>query len=220
MKITSKITGTGSYIPTIVKDNTSFLNSTFYDDKKNQLPYGNDEVIRKFLEITGIESRRYAKDDLNTSAIGTIAAQKALEDAGIEKGNMAPDFTLADVINNNRSLSDYKGKLVLLQFWASWCHFCKIENPELVALLNNYNDKGFEILGISLDTKKNDWLDGIEHENLNFVNLSDLKGFDSPIANTYAINSIPQMYLVDEEGVIILITHKASDVTNKVEQHY
>jgi len=63
-------------------------------------------------------------------------------------------------------------------------------------------------------------LDGIEHENLNFVNLSDLKGFDSPIANTYVINSIPQMYLVDEEGVIILITNKASDVTNKVEQHY
>jgi len=141
-------------------------------------------------------------------------------ETGIEKGNMAPDFTLMDVNNNNRSLSDYKGKLVVLQFWASWCHFCKIENPELVALLNNYKDKGFEILGISLDTKKSNWLDGIEHENLNFVNLSDLKGFDSPIANTYAINSIPQMYLVDEEGVIILITHKASDVTNKVEQHY
>ena len=141
-------------------------------------------------------------------------------ETGIEKGNMAPDFTLMDVNNNNRSLSDYKGKLVVLQFWASWCHFCKIENPELVALLNNYNDKGFEILGISLDTKKSNWLDGIEHENLNFVNLSDLKGFDSPIANTYAINSIPQMYLVDEEGVIILITNKASDVTNKVEQHY
>ena len=141
-------------------------------------------------------------------------------ETGIEKGNMAPDFTLMDVNNNNRSLSDYKGKLVVLQFWASWCHFCKIENPELVALRNNYKDKDFEILGISLDTKKNNWLDGIEHENLNFVNLSDLKGFDSPIANTYAINSIPQMYLVDEEGVIILITNKASDVTNKVEQHY
>ena len=141
-------------------------------------------------------------------------------ETGIEKGNMAPDFTLMDVNNNNRSLSDYKGKLVVLQFWASWCHFCKIENPELVALRNNYKDKDFEILGISLDTKKNNWLDGIEHENLNFVNLSDLKGFDSPIANTYAINSIPQMYLVDEEGVIILITNKASDVTNKVEQYY
>ena len=141
-------------------------------------------------------------------------------ETGIEKGNMAPDFTLMDVNNNNRSLSDYKGKLVVLQFWASWCHFCKIENPELVALRNNYKDKDFEILGISLDTKKSNWLDGIEHENLNFVNLSDLKGFDSPIANTYAINSIPQMYLVDEEGVIILITNKASDVTNKVEQHF
>ena len=141
-------------------------------------------------------------------------------ETGIEKGNMAPDFILADVNSNNHSLSDYKGKLVLLQFWASWCSFCKIENPELVVLFDDYKDKGFEILGISLDTKKSNWIDGIEHENLNFVNLSDLKGFDSPIANTYAINSIPQMYLIDEEGVIILITHKASDVVNKVEQHY
>ena len=141
-------------------------------------------------------------------------------ETGIEKGNMVPDFTLSDVNSNNRSLSDYKGKLVLLQFWASWCSFCKIENPELVALLDDYKDKGFEVLGISLDTERSNWLDGIEHENLNFVNLSDLKGFDSPIANSYAINSIPQMYLIDEEGVIILITHKASDVADKVEQHY
>ena len=141
-------------------------------------------------------------------------------ETGIETGNIAPDFTLADVNNNNRSLSDYKGKLVLLQFWASWCSFCKIENPELVALLDDYKEKGFEVIGISLDTKKSNWLDGIEHENLNFVNLSDLKGFESPIASTYAISSIPQMFLINEEGVIILITHKASDVADKVEQHY
>jgi len=141
-------------------------------------------------------------------------------ETGIEKGNTAPNFTLMDVNNNNRSLSEYKGKLVLLQFWASWCSFCKIENPGLVALLDDYKDKGFEILGISLDTQKSNWIDGIEYENLNFVNISDLKGFDSPVANTYAINSIPQMYLIDEEGVIILITHKASDVADRVEQHY
>ena len=130
MKITSKISGTGSYIPTIVKDNTSFLNSTFYDDKKNQLPYGNDEVIRKFLEITGIESRRYAKDDLNTSDIGTFAAQRALEDAGIDADSIdqiivAHNF--GDVSKNNQQ-SD-----ILPSIAARIKHNLKIQNTSCVA---------------------------------------------------------------------------------------
>ncbi len=139
---------------------------------------------------------------------------------GVEVGNIAPDFTLAGVDNNFHSLSDYRGKLVLIQFWASWCSFCREENPELVSLLDEYKQKGFEILGVSLDMERSSWMNAIENDHLNFIHLSDLKGFDSPVAKTYKVNSIPQMFLVDEDGVITLITSSASTVTGKVEQHY
>lgn len=139
---------------------------------------------------------------------------------GIKVGNVAPDFTLPDVNSNNVSLSDYKGQLVLVEFWASWCSYCKAENPELVALYDEYKDRGFNILAVSLDTQKSKWIGGIESENLDYDHVSDLKGFDSPVADMYAVSSIPQLYLVDENGIIILITTKASDVAASLEQYY
>lgn len=130
MKITSYISGTGSYIPTVVKDNSSFLESTFYDAQKEALPYGNDIVIEKFLEITGIESRRYAKEDINTSDLGTIAAERALEDAGIDAESIdqiivAHNF--GDVSKNNQQ-SD-----ILPSIASRIKHNLKIKNPSCVA---------------------------------------------------------------------------------------
>lgn len=139
---------------------------------------------------------------------------------GNKVGNIATDFTLPDINNNNVSLSDYKEHLVLIEFWASWCPYCQAENPMLVMLYNAYKSKGFKILGVSLDTDKNNWIDGIENENLGYDHVSDLKGFDSPVANMYSVNGIPHMCLVDENGVIILITNSAFDIAAKVEQHY
>ena len=139
---------------------------------------------------------------------------------GIKVGNTAPEFTLPDVDENNRSLSDYKEQLVLIEFWASWCSYCKEQNPVLVMLHNAYKNKGFEILSVSLDTQKNKWMEGIVSENLTFDHVSDLKGFDSPVANLYEVGSIPQMFLLDENGIIILITANAFDVATVVEQHY
>jgi len=139
---------------------------------------------------------------------------------GIKVGNMAPEFTLPDVNDNNRSLSDYKGKLVLVAFWASWCPYCKEENPVLVMLHNAYQHNGFEILAVSLDTQKNKWMEGIANENLTYDHVSDLKGFDSPVAGLYNVGNIPQMFLIDENGIIILITNDAYDVATLVEQQY
>lgn len=159
---------------------------------------------------------------LITLFIGIISCNKneTAPDEKLKVGNMAPDFTLPDVNNNNVSLSDYKEHLVLIEFWASWCPYCQAENPMLVMLHNAYKSKGFKILGVSLDTDKNKWIDGIENENLGYDHVSDLKGFDSPIANLYGVGGIPTMYLVDENGMILLITNSAFDVATKVEQHY
>jgi len=130
MNITSRITGIGSYIPTVIKDNSAFLNSEFYDSEKKPLPYGNKEVIQKFLEITGIESRRYASDKLNTSDIGTIAARNAIDDAGIDQeeiDQIIVAHNFGDVSKTNQQ-SD-----ILPSIAARIKHNLKIKNTNCVA---------------------------------------------------------------------------------------
>lgn len=139
-------------------------------------------------------------------------------ETGIQVGQIAPDFTLPDPDGNQKSLSDYQDKLVLIQFWASWCHFCRDENPELVSLYGQYKDKGFEIVGVSLDTDKSGWLNAIADDGIEFDQLSDLMGFDSPLAADYGVSSIPRMVLTDQDGKILLITNKASEVSAAVNE--
>jgi peroxiredoxin len=137
-----------------------------------------------------------------------------------EVGQTAVDFTLLDVNDMERSLSDYRGQLVVLHFWASWCSYCKAENPNLVVLHNAYKQKGFKVLAFSLDTNKDKWLAGITNENLNFDHVSDFKGFESPIVKMYDAGSIPYMFLIDENGVIMEISNRTIDIAAKVAQHY
>ena len=155
--------------------------------------------------------------------IGLEACKKA-EDTGssegIKVGNVAPEFTLPDINGIDRSPADYKGNLVLLEFWASWCSYCKAENPNLVALHNAYKHKGLKVLAVSLDTDRNKWLTGIATENLDFDHVSDFKGFDSPIVKMFDVGSIPFMFLIDENGVILEISNRTIEVAAKVEQHY
>jgi 3-oxoacyl-[acyl-carrier-protein] synthase III len=130
MQITSKITGIGSHIPAIKKDNSAFLENKFYDIDGKPLPYGNEEVIKKFFEITGIESRRYASDELNTSDLATKAAQKAIEDANIdpeEIDQIIVAHNFGDVSKTNQQ-SD-----ILPSMAARVKHNLKIKNNSCVA---------------------------------------------------------------------------------------
>lgn len=139
-----------------------------------------------------------------------------IPETGIEIGQFAPNFTLTDKNGINHSLSDYKGKLVLVNFWASWCHFCRAENPQLVQLYEEYSNSEFEIIGVSFDTDSDNWIRGITEDNITYVQVSDLLGFESPLASVYDVTSIPKMILLDTEGRVILVTSKASAVADKV----
>lgn len=139
-------------------------------------------------------------------------------ETGAQVGQLAPDFTLPDPDGNQKSFSDYDDQLVLIQFWASWCSFCRAENPELVELYADNMDKGFEIVGVSLDTDKSGWVAAIAADDIEFDQLSDLKGFDSPVADDYGVSSIPRLVLTDQDGKILLITNKASEVTAMVNE--
>lgn len=115
------------------------------------------------------------------------------------------DMTMQNPEGENVSLSDYigKGKYVLIDFWASWCAPCIREMPRLVETYNTYKDKGFEIVGVSLDQKKQDWVSAISRLNMTWVQMSDLNGWKSLASELYGISSIPFTLLVDKEGNII-----------------
>jgi len=128
----------------------------------------------------------------------------------------AVDFTQTDDKGNEFKLSSLKGKYVLVDFWASWCVPCRAENPHLLKAYNQLKDKGFEIVGISLDETKAAWLNAVKHDAMPWIQVSDLKGFKSEIAVKYGISAIPQNFLVNPQGVIIAKNLRGEDVNQKI----
>jgi len=119
------------------------------------------------------------------------------------KGAVAPDFTQNTPEGEPLSLSDLRGKVVLVDFWASWCGPCRRENPNVVRLYHQYKDNGFDVLGVSLDKSKAPWLKAIKKDELPWNNVSDLKGWSNKAAQLYSVSSIPHTILLDREGRII-----------------
>lgn len=145
-----------------------------------------------------------SKEVRNLSTARELTARIAAEKT-IQIGNVAPDFTQPDVGGNPVSLSDYRGRYVLVDFWASWCAPCRAENPNLVKAYEAYKDKGLEVLGVSLDSKsgRDAWLKAIEKDGLPWVHVSDLKGWSNAVAIQYGVRGVPQNYLIDPDGKIV-----------------
>ena len=132
--------------------------------------------------------------------VGLSVAQQKI---GTAIGNKAPELTATSPSGETIKLSDTKGKLVLLDFWAAWCPPCRRENPNVVSAYNKYKDKGFDILGVSLDRDMNAWRKAIEADGLPWHHISDLKGWQNEVAQMYSVTSIPHTVLLDREGRIL-----------------
>jgi len=125
------------------------------------------------------------------------------QSSAVSIGQEAPEIALPSPKGETVRLTDLRGKYVLVDFWASWCRPCRAENPNVVRVYNQYKDKGFEILGVSLDRSKEAWVGAIEKDGLTWKHASDLKFWGSAAAQTYGVSAIPYTVLLDKEGKVI-----------------
>lgn len=142
---------------------------------------------------------------LQNSAQGTAFKDRIETAKKTSVGAVAMEFTQEDTAGVPVSLSSFRGKYVLIDFWASWCGPCRVENPNVVEAFNKFNNRGFEVLGVSLDREgdREKWLKAIYDDKLTWTQLSDLKFWDNAVSRQYGIQAIPQNFLVDPNGVII-----------------
>jgi peroxiredoxin len=177
-----------------------------YQQGKNQVLFA--KYGEKYLTLFGKENPDIAKQ-----------LQLQVKQAkGFSAGGLAPDFAMNQVDGTELKLSDLRGKVVLVDFWASWCRPCRLANPEVVALYAKYKDQGFEILGISLDRNTAAWEKAIEKDNLTWYHVSDLKGWQNAAAQLYGVRSIPQTLLIDAEGKIIARNLKGAALEAKLKE--
>lgn len=135
---------------------------------------------------------------------GRMIKERITHMAKTAGGAKAPDFTLTDSKGNEITMSTVKGKIKILDFWASWCGPCRLNNPKLKSLYEEFHDKGLEIIGISLDTDKEAWIKAIEKDGLGWINVSSLKGWKGcDVARLYNVKVVPSLFILDEDNNII-----------------
>jgi peroxiredoxin len=177
----------------LMRSNPDFYLSTFYItflmfDQSKQLT---EELFNALSEK--VKNNMWGKSII-------VYLEKSVD---LKVGDNAVDFTLLDINGNQITLSSFRGKYLLLEFWASWCGPCRQENPNLLNAYRKYNPKGFEILGVTLDERKDVWESTIKSDTLIWSTVSDLRGNMGEVPLTYKANYIPKNFLVDRDGKII-----------------
>ncbi len=142
-------------------------------------------------------------EQVKATSMGNYINQQIQESKINPIGSVVSEFSQTDTEGKAVSISSYRGKYVLIDFWASWCRPCRIENPNVVAAYNKYKGKNFTVLGVSLDQTKDAWLNAIKMDNLTWSHVSDLKGWGNAVAAKFQVKGIPQNFLLDPEGRII-----------------
>ena len=138
--------------------------------------------------------------------------------AQIKVGDTIPSITLKSSNNKEINITSFKGKYVLIDFWASWCAPCRLGNKKLVKLHNEVTSDKIEIIGISIDTDTNKWLKAIEKDKIKFTQLIDSKGFDAETAVQFGVDELPSKYLFNQEGILIAKNPSEEEIIKLIEK--
>lgn len=210
-----------AYVREAISNNTSspiVFSMLNYSDIEGDIPFI-ESVTTKIKQQQ--PTYKYTAD-----WVAFVAQQKSLiaqkqakeKDNPAAIGKDAPEFALPDTKGKMIRLSSFKGKYVLLDFWASWCGPCRQESPNVVRAYNKYKQKNFEILSVSLDSKKDDWLSAINKDQLTWTHVSDLNGWESTVVRLYHVEGIPATFLLDPNGVVVARDLRGPALDQKLEE--
>ncbi|WEK33591.1 MAG: TlpA disulfide reductase family protein [Candidatus Pseudobacter hemicellulosilyticus] len=196
--------------------------------RTNPTSYVSLDIVRSLVNPKNLANEREAveklysglSDELQQTKTGKDIAGRLANAGKLSVGKKAIDFTMNDTLGRPVSLSSFKGKYVLLDFWASWCHPCRLENPHVVKAYAQYKDRNFTVLSVSLDQpgKHQAWVDAIHKDGLNWTHVSDLKYWNNAAVKLYGVNSVPMNYLINPEGVIVGVYLRGEELLKKLEE--
>jgi len=171
-------------------------------------------------DVSGAEMKKLydgLSPDVKETYIGQQIGNQLAQDEAVAIGSKAPEFSAKTPEGEELALKDVLGKYTLIDFWASWCKPCRMENPNVVKVYEEYHDKGLNILGVSLDKNKSKWEKAIKDDGLLWKQISNLKFWNDPIAKKYNVRAIPSNFLLDENGKIVAKNLRGASLENKIE---
>ena len=186
---------------------------------KEEFESGLASVVKKFPTNTSVMSLKKNYDAQQAHMEETQKRQKEYsEREQLWVGKTAPELSLPDLNGKNLSISSFRGKYLLVDFWASWCGPCRSENPNLVRVFNQYKNKNFTILGVSIDRGRDEWIQAVQDDQLTWSHISDLRFWDSKAVETYKFDAIPYNVLVNPQGIVIAENLRGAQLEAKLQE--
>ncbi len=195
---------------------------SLYEQQENEFITGNDNIVSAGLIYTRLSvlvKKKFLRgkyellgDTARNSDLGKILAEYVGNEVDLRKGALFPDFTLQTPQGESVSLYSVKAKVKIVDFWASWCGPCRAENPNVKKLYEKYHDLGLEVVGVSLDHKKDRWQKAIEQDILPWIHVSDLRAWEGPLVKALGIRGIPYLVVLDENNRIVGIKLRGEEL--------